>query len=311
MNKKNPTCIFLGANGYIGRHLCFYLDQMGWDIKACGKNESRHPSLPLTIPYFQLDITNKKNVEAIDWNVDYIFHFSGLTGTKVSFDQYDEFTLVNEIGLLNVLNVIKDLESKPRVIFPSSRLVYKGSKKLLKEEAEKESKTIYAANKLNCERFLHSYNSQYSIPFTIFRICVPYGNLLDESFSYGTIGFFLDRAKSGRTIELYGDGQQKRTFTHIESLCRQIADCSVKDEALNEIYNICGEKKSLKSCAKLIANKYKVSLEYLPWPKEDLKIESGDTVFNSIKIISLLNTSSIYTFEEWVKILPISPKRIN
>ena len=42
--------------------------------------------------------------------------------------------------------------------------------------------------------------------FTIFRICVPYGNLIDELYSYGTIGFFINRAMKGQNITIYGDG---------------------------------------------------------------------------------------------------------
>lgn len=305
MEQKKPSCIVLGANGYIGRHLCFYLDQMGWDVKAYGKNDSRHPSLPLTIPYSQLDITDEKNVQSIDWLADFIFHFSGITGTKVSFDQYDEFTRVNELGLLNVLNALKDLKSKPRVIFPSSRLVYKGSTSALREEDEKEAKTIYAANKLNCERFLETYNSQFHIPYTVFRICVPYGNLLDESFSYGTIGFFLNQAISGKTIVLYGDGQLKRTFTPIESLCCQIEEVAKNEISINEKYNIGGETMSLANAAQIIAKKYNVEIEYTPWPKEDLKIESGDTVFNDMKISKIITVKSSSSLKEWISTISL------
>ncbi len=305
MDQKKLSCLVLGANGYIGRHLCFYLDQMGWNVKAYGKNDSRHPSLPITIPYFQLDITDKKNVQSIDWKADFIFHFSGITGTKVSFDRFDEFTSVNELGLLNVLNAIKDMKSKPRVIFPSSRLVYKGSTSPLKEEDEKEAKTIYAANKLNCERFLQTYNSQFNIPYTVFRISVPYGNLLDESFSFGTIGFFLDRARSGKTIRLYGDGQLKRTFTPIESLSRQIEEVSKNEISKNEIYNIGGETMSLAEAAKLIAEKYNVEIECVPWPEDDLKFESGDTVFNDLKISSMITLNSSSSLREWISTISL------
>jgi UDP-glucose 4-epimerase len=300
MKKKKPSCIFLGANGYIGRHLCFYLDQRGWEIKAYGKSETRHPSLPISIPYFQLDVTNKKNVESLDWKVDFIFHFSGLTGTEVSFDRYDEFTLVNEIGLLNVLNVIKDLESKPRVIFPSSRLVYKGSKKPLKEEDEKESKTIYAANKLNCEQFLKAYYSQFNIHYTIFRICVPYGNFLDDFYSYGSIGFFINRAKSKNIITLYGDGKLRRTFTPIDSLCKQIVDTCQEDISKNEIYNIAGESMSLHEAATPIAQKYNVNITLVVWPENDLKFESGDTVFDSSKIEKLVQFEFNDQYLKWI-----------
>ena len=38
----------------------------------------------------------------------------------------------------------------------------------LKENDEKETKTIYAVNKLICENLLYAYNNSFDIPYTIF-----------------------------------------------------------------------------------------------------------------------------------------------
>jgi UDP-glucose 4-epimerase len=300
MAKQNFSCTVLGANGYIGRHFCYYLNLAGHEVFAYGKSEKGHSSLPDNIAYAQFDISDKNTLVNVNLDVDYIFVFSGVTGTKISFDQYRLFTEVNEIGLLNILDIVKNVKRKPRIVFPSSRLVYKGSALPLNEDDEKESKTVYAANKLNCEQLLNTYNSNYDIPFTIFRICVPYGNMLDSSYSFGTIGFFLNRAKSGQAITLFGDGSLKRTFTPIESLCEQIMAVSLKPDSVNEVYNIRGETLSLLEAAKLIGKKYKVPVEFVAWPKDDLKLESGDTVFDSSKIDRLSGSNKDQTLKDWI-----------
>ena len=72
MNKIKTAII--GANGYIGKHLAFYLLQMGitpmcYDIQ----DEEREN-------YKKVDLINKEAVKDIDLNVDYIFMFAGHKG---------------------------------------------------------------------------------------------------------------------------------------------------------------------------------------------------------------------------------------
>lgn len=288
----------MGANGYIGRHLAFFLNQRGFDVFAYDIQLERNPNIPKNISYEMFDICD--NYEHIKLNVDYVFVFSGITGTKIGFENYRTLIEVNEIGLLNILNKIKLMKYKPKVIFPSSRLVYSGAECALSESANKDARTIYAVNKLSCEYYLAMYARCFDIKYTVYRICVPYGNLFDDDFSYGTIGFFLNKAKRGEPITLYGDGQLKRTFTHVVSICEQIASTMGVIETTNCIYNIAGETFSLKDIAQKIAAKYNTNVVYIPWKEIDLKIESGSTFFDSKAISSLCKECSNYQFEEWL-----------
>ncbi len=232
---------------------------------------------------------NKNEVESIDFNVDCIFMMTGLTGTKVGFDKYEQFVDVNEKSLLNLLDAIHNTPYRPKVIFPSSRLVYKGVDKPLQEDDEYDSKTIYAANKIACEGFLKAYNYNFDIPYAIFRICVPWGNMLDDNYSFGTVGFFIKMAQAGKDITLYGGGKVKRTFTHLEDICYQMVEGAFNPRSDNESFNIGGETYSLYEAANIIAKKYHVNVVAVPWPEADLKLESGHTYFDDAKIQELLN----------------------
>lgn len=303
MSRQQYSCTILGANGYIGRHLAYYLNQKGFRVFAYDIQPAPNPNLPAEIPYEPFDICH--NYNHVNFDVDYLFVFSGITGTKNGFEQYKTFIEVNEIGLLNILSVVKGMEKKPKIIFPSTRLVYKGMEQPLPEEAEKEAKTIYAANKLACEQYLKMYAHCFGIPYTIYRICVPYGNLFDGEFSYGTIGAFLNRAQSGGAITLYGDGEIKRTLTHVVSICQQIADSMVQPESGNQIYNIAGETFSLKELAEKIASVYGTPVTFIPWNDLDWKIESGNTVFDGCKIEKVSEYSEADSFNDWLKTLEI------
>ena len=279
MNK----CAVIGGKGFIGRHIEYYLKKEGHHVDTYDVLEM------LDENYHQVDLRDKTSVAQVNLDVDYIYMFAGLTGTYAGFDAYEKYISLNELTLLNLLDAIRKSEYRPKVIFPSTRLVYKGVDKPLKEEDEKDCKTIYAANKIACEGYLKAYHDSFDIPYTIFRICIPYGNLLSSDYSFGTVGFFIKQAKAGKDITLYGGGRIKRTFTHMENLCYQVIEGALKPESNGEIYNVGGETLSLSEAATIIAKKYGVEVKAVPWPERDLRIESDHTYFDDTKIQALLH----------------------
>ena len=279
MNK----CAVIGGKGFIGRHIDYYLKKEGHHVDTYDVLEM------LDENYHQVDLRDKTSVAQVNLDVDYIYMFAGLTGTYAGFDAYEKYISLNELTLLNLLDAIRKSEYRPKVIFPSTRLVYKGVDKPLKEEDEKDCKTIYAANKIACEGYLKAYHDSFDIPYTIFRICIPYGNLLSSDYSFGTVGFFIKQAKAGKDITLYGGGRIKRTFTHMENLCYQVIEGALKPESNGEIYNVGGETLSLSEAATIIAKKYGVEVKAVPWPERDLRIESDHTYFDDTKIQALLH----------------------
>lgn len=294
---KLKKSIVLGANGYLGLHLAHYINNYGIETEALDSVLKETGSVVRCKKANILDIFD---LQQIDWNVDYVFHFAGLTGTYNGFDEYPEYIKVNETGLLNVLTSIRNSPYRPHLIFPSTRLVYKGSERPILEDAPKEAKTVYAANKIANELLIEAYRNAFNIDYTIFRICVPYGNIFGTNYSYGTIGFFIDQARKHGLIKLYGDGSLRRTFTHVQDVCNQIITVSLKEISKGEIYNIAGENYSLKEVALLIAQKYGAKVEFTNWPEMDLKIESGHTVFDSQKIDTVLRNSLSTRFSRWV-----------
>jgi UDP-glucose 4-epimerase len=289
-----------GANGYIGRHIVRYISlNKQADIYCFDTQETFNGTQ--AVSYNRIDITDPSSLTECNEDLDIIYFFSGLTGTDVSFDKYELFIKVNELGLLNLLDRYKDCSKKPRIVFPGTRLVYKGIENMpLAEGAEKEFKTIYASSKYNGELYLEMYRNLYGFNYSVFRICVPYGHVIEGKFSYGTISFFLDKARKKEPIGLYGDGNLKRTFTHVMDICRQVVDVSEMPESNGNVYNVAGETFSLKEIATLVAAKYSVDVAFNDWPEKALKLESGDTIFDSTKISSLLDPVLEYRFNDWL-----------
>lgn len=289
----------LGANGYIARNLIHVMQKEYSDCKLSlyGIEEMSADNLD---EYIQVDMTDKESIQKIDLNCDIVFMLVGRTGSENGFEQYDAFIDANEKALLNLLSEYKRQESNAKIIFPSTRLVYKGRPEPRKEDAEKEFKTVYAINKYACEQYLEQFNRIYDVQYCIFRICIPYGTLVSGASSYGTAEFMLSRALNGENISLYGDGTVRRTITYMGDLCRTMMEGALSDGCVNDVFNIGGEDYSLYEMAKLIAKKYDVGVDFVPWPKSALKIESGDTVFDSEKLDSIIGSFIKVRFADWI-----------
>jgi UDP-glucose 4-epimerase len=302
------TAVIIGCNGYLGKHLTSFLLKEGWKVYRYGKKEVDDLSLP---DYSRLNVEHKEDFEVLNTDVDFIFYFSGITGVAAAYNNYESYIDVNEKGLLHLLNKVRYDNSKARIVFPSTRLIYKGMKdELLSEKSEKEFKTIYALNKWFGEQIIQQYSRYFGVPFSIFRICVPYGNLFNEAYSYGTIGFFLNKARAGETISLFGNGDQKRTFSHVEDICCQIHKALINPNSKNNVYNTMGETYSLKQVADKIASKFNVQVKSVDWPPMDESLESGDTVFNSEKIAALIKKPLRHSFEDWLHKLSLDDTKM-
>ena len=290
----------IGANSYIARNL-IYVFQNTYPDYLLNLYDGAPTHVDGAGNYKSINILSKDSVEQIDFDCDIIFMFVGKTGSINGFDDYDLFIDVNERALLNVLNEYRKQGSKAKIIFPSTRLVYKGAYGALKEDAEKEFKTIYAINKFACEQYLEQYHRVYDIQYCIFRICIPYGTLVSNASSYGTAEFMLGKATKGENISLYGDGSVRRTLTYMADLCRALIEGSISDKCINDVFNIGGEDYSLREMAELIAEKYNVGIDYVEYPVLAQKIESGDTVFDDQKLQQACQTKYEMTFAEWCK----------
>lgn len=294
---SSRRCAVFGSNGYLGCHLATALMQEGHQVT--GYDVHGQPVIP-SLSHVRMDITEEQDWNRFDPDVDVIYFFSGLTGTHLGFAQWRQYLAVNEGGLLALCDTLRKSGSTARVVFPSTRLVYKGNNLPLDEDAEKETKTVYAVNKLACEGMLQAYNASFGIPYVVFRICVPYGTFLPMPYSYGTVGALLRTAREGQPIQLFGDGRQRRTVTHVQDICLQIIKLSLMPDMPIGVYNVGGEDYSIKDLAEIIAGKFGVSVVHRDWPEADLKLESGSTVFNDAKVQQVCACLRRFSFKEWV-----------
>jgi UDP-glucose 4-epimerase len=291
----------IGANSYIGRNLAYVIskDHPHLNLFLYDIDDAHSDSLA---PYCQIDLLNKESLHDINFDCDAIYFFSARTGTIEGFQHYEEFIDINEKGLLNFLDTYVKKKSTAKIVFPSTRLVYKGSNKPIKEDSQLDFKTIYSLNKYCCEKYLELYAYVFDVKYVIFRICVPYGSSIVNTKSYGTVSTMIEKAKKGENLVIFGNGLQKRTFTNIKDLCLALIVGSLNPRLVNDVYNIGGaDQISILDAAQLIAEQYDVQVCFKPWPIQSGKIESGDTVFDSSKLDNEIKIQYENDFETWIR----------
>jgi UDP-glucose 4-epimerase len=146
------------------------------------------------------------------------------------------------------------------------------------------------------------YQNSFGLDYVIFRIGVPYGNMIDDKLSYGTLKLFMETAGNGEDLLIFGNGVQKRSFIHIEDLANIIILGAFDKRTDNDVFNISGpDILSIRQVAEKIAGKYGVSVISVPWPEMAEKIESGDTILDSTKLDNILNYNYKESFAKWLK----------
>ena len=293
---ERKVAIF-GGNGYMGQHLLFHLQQIG---VRCDVYDVHESAVGAPDKYATVDVLNPDYVDGIDVaQYGAVYFLSGLSGPERSFESAELYCKVNELGLLSLCRKISSLtKSKPKIIFPSSRLVYRGGMRV-SEDSALEARSVYAANKIACENILSAYHHRYGVPYVALRICVPYGNLVGSEYSYGTVGFFLKCIREHRPITLYGDGANRKTYTYISDLCK-IADRVAVMNIASGVYNVGGYDYSLREIANILVDKLGGSVISVPWPEEARRVEMGDISLDSTKLDHAIRFGEYRRFEDVV-----------
>lgn len=281
----------VGANSFLARNFYYYLKHIVhanmshvylYDLQDCHADDEDH--------YFQIDFTDETSLRSIRFDVDAIYFFSGITGTVNGFDRYDDFININNTVLLRFLNLCRQIEKPPLIVYPSSRLIYKENRfDKVKETDEKELKSVYAITKYAAEEYIRLYANAFKLKYCILRICTPYGSLIHSDGHYGTFKFFSEQAVKQGYITLYGSGKDRKTYTHIYDICSILQKPMQYPQMVNETFNVGGSTMSLLQIAQLIARAHRARIEHVEWPLLAKKVDGGNVVFDSAKLDQIIH----------------------
>lgn len=215
---KSNRILITGAVGFIGSHLTQRLIEEGLKvgiIKRKNSNTQRIKNLLDKIEVYDADIVNTNEVfKAVShFRPDVIFHLATYYVLKHKLEEVPLMVNTNTLGIINLLEVSKELGVK-LFVNTSSCVVYKESKNKLKEDSCLKPLNLYALTKLQAEQSCSFYAEEYGLKIVTLRIFPPYGPADHERrlVPYA-IKKFLDREKPKMTT-----GRQKWDFIYVEDI---------------------------------------------------------------------------------------------
>lgn len=274
-----------GGLGFIGLNISQRLLELGASVTVLDNFMPPDVSPPLAeflsrIKVAIADIRDEDKVERVVRDQEIIFNLAGKSGAadsnKTPLNDLD----INCRGHLTILEACRSFNPRATIIFPSSRLVYGKPRYLPVDESHPVlPESIYAAHKLTVENYHLIYGRLYGLKATVLRISNPYGPMqAGEVRSYGIANRFIQAAVSGKSITLFGEGEQRRDYLYIDDLVDAFLRAACVEVARGKIYNI-GDKcgMSLSELAELaVAAAGRGEIVRVPWPEEYLAIETGD-----------------------------------
>ena len=184
------NCLVTGVDGFIGKHLAKFLTDSGHNV-------------------FGADLKRRLDIlkQPIPGTWDLIFHLAAVSRTPVALANPVDCFSTNIMGSINVLEVAR-LGRAKRVVMASSNVIYAAN-------------TPYRASKLAMEQAAEAYRDSYGASV----VCLRFSNVTGPGYPKGDmacVAAMRDSFVERGYVEITGDGEQSRDFSHVTDICRAL-----------------------------------------------------------------------------------------
>lgn len=233
-NRAPGTILITGGCGFIGANLVEYLLQDGryciriMDNLSTGREEyidqilnSINPTNSENSPVELIagDVRNREQVKKAAQGVDAVVHLAAHTSVVDSLKDPQENFQINAIGTFNLLEGCRK-HGIERFIYASSNAVVGEQVPPIDEQKVPAPLSPYGASKLAGEALCSAYYHSFRIKAISLRFANAYGSYSEHKAS--VVAKFIQRAREGAPLIIYGDGEQTRDFIHAKDICRAI-----------------------------------------------------------------------------------------
>jgi len=269
--------LITGGTGFIGSNLAKRLVEDGHEITIIDNlftsSTTNIQDIVSNVKYFNIDLSNKHNIDDLDnifrlGEFDICYHLAASIGVKLVQEQMSK-TLQNSFNINNNLFPLFE-KYNVKVIYSSTSEVYGeseegGSKEtdILKIFAPGKPRGSYACSKLMSEFLLKSY----TFPNVIVRFFNVVGK--GQVSTYGhVLPMFIEKARAGESLPVFGDGEQIRSYCHILDAVEMLV-LLMDSKHDGEIYNI-GNDKNICTVKQLASGVIRLmnstsEIEYIPF----------------------------------------------
>ena len=252
--KEKHTILITGGCGFIGTN--FIKDLIEKDsVKqiVCIDNLSHGNFLNgihdnPKVAFHEEDILNYGELDIFFgyYKPDYVFHFAGLVSIYDCFKNPHKAFENNIMGSVNIFELCLKYDIK-KVIISETSAMYEDSKILPHIEEDWVPKTTYSASKACMHMIAESYKKTKGLVYTGLRYFNVYGETQDFSRTVppASCGFGI-RLMQRKNPIIFGDGNRRRDFIHVDDVNRFHMMCIEDSRTDNDVFNIgTGESISL------------------------------------------------------------------
>ncbi|MDA9816933.1 GDP-mannose 4,6-dehydratase [Alphaproteobacteria bacterium] len=149
-----------------------------------------------------------------------IIHLAAQAGVRYSIENPISYVESNLVGTFHILEMARKYKPE-HLLIASTSSVYGSNKEMPLNENQKSDTqmSFYAATKKSNEVMAHSYSHLYEIPVTIFRFFTVYGPWGRPDMA---LFKFTSNILSGKSIDVYNNGNMVRDFTYVSDLANAI-----------------------------------------------------------------------------------------
>ena len=291
---RGRKVLVTGGLGFIGSNLCRTLADLGAQVLAVDSLLPDYGGNLFNLDGYEgrvrINIADVRGhgMEFLVKDQEVLFNLAGQVSHIDSM--VDPFTdlEINGRSQLSILEAVRKGNPELKIVFAGTRQVYGKPQYLPVDEAHLLNPTdVNGINKASGELYHLVYHSVYGIRASSLRLTNTYGpRQLIRHPRQGFIGWFVRKALLGETIEIFGDGSQRRDFDYVDDVVDAFLRAGAMDAADGQIFNLGGAPPvSLLELAKLLIGiAGRGAWELKPFPEERRRIDIGDFYSDASKI---------------------------
>lgn len=306
---RSTTCLVTGGLGFIGSNLVHTLVTLGATVRVVdalipGHGGDRRNVEGLGIEVLTSGIGDPAVAELVDGS-DIIFNLAGQVSHTASMSDPLADLELNAVDHARLLETIRRVNPDVRVVHASTRQVYGRVATLPADELTAANPVdVNGVAKLAGEQLHMVYAQAYGLRATSLRMSNVYGPR--QRLTSNELGFlpvFMRKALLNETIEIFGDGSQRRDCLHVDDVVDALLTAT-DDRGVGRVYNVgnqCDHPLSEIAAMIVAATGSDGGVHYVAWPPDHQRIDIGSFRTNSHRISDELGWSSSTALSDGVK----------
>jgi UDP-glucuronate decarboxylase len=279
---EGQSVLVTGGAGFLGSWICDVLVKQGTrvicvDNFSSGRRENiRHL---MELENFKLVEQDISQPIFFDEKIDVVTHLASRASPFEFARSPIQILKANTLGTWVTLGIAK--EHKARLVYASSSEVYGDPDPKHVPTSETYTGNVNPVGPRSCydeakrvgEAFITAYRIQHKLDNRILRIFNTYGPRMRPGDLYGrVVPRFIDQALRGRSLTVFGNGTQTRSFTYVIDMVEGILRATYLPGASGEVINVgSGVETRIIDLANIILKLTgsKSRIEFHPLPVDD------------------------------------------